>query len=103
MTQQDKERLKLEIYHIFESGAIEIRIFEMVVNFIDSRNGVNKNFVLSDVRSSDDGSILGSTDAFTLVERVLKSCDLKDVQNGKYQDELAREIVNFLVIGGWMK
>ena len=51
MTQQDKEQLKLEIDHIFESGANEIRIFEMVVNFIDSRNGVNKNFVLADVSS----------------------------------------------------
>lgn len=49
MTQQDKEQLKLEIDHIFESGANEIRIFEMVVNFIDSRNGVNKNFILADV------------------------------------------------------
>ena len=52
MTQQDKEQLKLEIEHIFESGANEIRIFEMVVNFIDSRNVVNKNFVLADVISS---------------------------------------------------
>lgn len=52
MTQQDKEQLKLEIDHIFESGANEIRIFKMVVNFIDSRNGVNKNFVLADVSSS---------------------------------------------------
>lgn len=51
MTQQDKEQLKLEIDHIFESGANEIRIFKMVVNFIDSRNGVNKNFVLADVSS----------------------------------------------------
>jgi hypothetical protein len=51
MTQQEKEQLKLEIDHIFESGANEIRIFEMVVNFIDSRNGVNKNFVLADVSS----------------------------------------------------
>jgi hypothetical protein len=49
MTQQDKEQLKLEIDHIFESGANELRIYEMVVNFIDSRNGVNKNFVLADV------------------------------------------------------
>ena len=48
MTEQDKKHLKLEIDHIFESGANEIRIFEMVVNFIDSRNGVNKNFVLAD-------------------------------------------------------
>ena len=52
MTQQDKKQLKLEIDHIFESGANEIRIFKMVVNFIDSRNGVNKNFVLADVSSS---------------------------------------------------
>lgn len=51
MTQQDKDQLKLEIDHIFESGANEIRISEMVVNFIDSRNGVNKNFVLVDVSS----------------------------------------------------
>ena len=48
MTEQDKEQLKLEIDHIFESGANEIRIFEMVVNLIDSRNGVNKNFVSAD-------------------------------------------------------
>lgn len=54
MTQQDKEQLKLEIDHIFESGANEIRIFEMVVNFIDSRNGVNKNFVLADVSGQSE-------------------------------------------------
>ena len=56
MTQQDKEQLKLETDHIFESGANEIRIFEMVINFIDSRNGVNKNFVLADVISSGKAS-----------------------------------------------
>lgn len=48
MTQQDKEQLKLEIDHIFESGANEIRLFKMVVNFIDRRNGLNKNFGLAD-------------------------------------------------------
>ena len=66
MTQQDKEQLKLEIEHIFESGANEIRIFEMVVNFIDSRNVVNKNFVLADVSGSlgfDEGYEKGWTDA----------------------------------------
>ena len=42
MTQQDKEQLKIEIDHIFESGANEIRILEMVTNFIDSRSGVTK-------------------------------------------------------------
>ena len=59
MTQQDKEQLKLEIDYIFESGANEIRFFEMVVNFIDSRNGVNKNFVLADVSRS------ANTDEYT--------------------------------------
>ena len=49
MTQQDKEQLEIEINHIFESGANEIRIFEMVTNFIDSRNRVNKNIVSLDV------------------------------------------------------
>ena len=66
MTQQEKEQLKLEIDHIFESGANEIRIFEMVVNFIDSRNGVNKNFVLADVSGSlgfDEGYAKGYSDA----------------------------------------
>ena len=66
MTQQDKEQLKLEIEHIFESGANEIRIFEMVVNFIDSRNVVNKNFVLADVSGSlgfDEGYAKGYSDA----------------------------------------
>ena len=37
MTQQNKDQLKLEIDHIFESGANEIRIFNMVVDFIDKR------------------------------------------------------------------
>jgi len=53
MTQQDKEQLKIEIDHIFESGANEMRILEMVTNFIDSRksytegqmdNAYNKGF-----------------------------------------------------------
>jgi len=39
MTKDEKEELELEIQHIFDSGANEIRIFEMVVNFIDSRQG----------------------------------------------------------------
>ena len=41
LTTKDRKQLKLEIDHIFESGANEIRIFKMVENFIDSRNAVN--------------------------------------------------------------
>lgn len=42
MNDIEKEQLKMEIQHIFDSGANEIRIFEMVKSFIESRNGVNK-------------------------------------------------------------
>ena len=37
MKQQEKDQLKLEIQHIFDSGANEIRIFEMVNRFIERR------------------------------------------------------------------
>lgn len=53
MDKINEEQLKLEIAHIFDSGVNELRIFEMVKNFIDSRNGVNKNFVLADVIGSN--------------------------------------------------
>ena len=38
MTQEDKELLKKEIDYVFESGANEIRILEMVTMFFDSRS-----------------------------------------------------------------
>ena len=37
-----EEELKVEIQHIFDSGANEIRIFEMIKSFLESRNGVNE-------------------------------------------------------------
>ena len=37
MTEKDKEQLKAEINHIFESGENEVRFFNMVVDFIDKR------------------------------------------------------------------
>lgn len=37
MRQTDLDQLKIEIDHIFESGANEIRVFEMVKSFIDKR------------------------------------------------------------------
>ena len=46
LTTKDTKELKLEIDHIFESGANEIRIFKMVKNFIDIRNAVN-NMIIS--------------------------------------------------------
>ena len=66
MDKINEEQLKLEIAHIFDSGANELRVFEMVKNFIDSRNVVNKNFVLADVSGSlgfDKGYEQGYNDA----------------------------------------
>ena len=41
MDKINEEQLKLEIAHIFDSGANELRVFEMVKNFIDNRNLVD--------------------------------------------------------------
>jgi len=37
MTDQDKKQLWIEIEHIFDSGANEIRVFNMVESFIEKR------------------------------------------------------------------
>jgi hypothetical protein len=57
MTKEEQEQLALEIDHIFESGATGMRVYEMVKNFIDSRNAVNKisfNPMLADVNPLKD-------------------------------------------------
>ncbi len=38
----EEEQLRIEIAHIFDSGANESRIFEMVKSFINSRSRENK-------------------------------------------------------------
>lgn len=45
MENKDKIDLQKEIEHIFNSGANEIRIFEMIENFIDKRYIWNKNII----------------------------------------------------------
>jgi delta-aminolevulinic acid dehydratase/porphobilinogen synthase len=42
MNQVEGEQLRMEIQHIFDSGANEIRIFEMIKSFLESRSGVNE-------------------------------------------------------------
>lgn len=37
MNYKDEQQLKLEIAHIFESGANELRVLEMIKTFIDRR------------------------------------------------------------------
>ena len=45
----NEEQLKLEIAHIFDSGANEMRVLEMVKNYIHTINQVDKNEFISDV------------------------------------------------------
>ena len=42
MTEQDLKQLNIEVQHIFDSGANEIRIIEMVKEFIRRRDEANK-------------------------------------------------------------
>ena len=37
MTEQDEKQLWMEIEHIFDSGANELRVFNMVKGFIEKR------------------------------------------------------------------
>jgi hypothetical protein len=38
MTKEEKNQLELEIQHIFDSGANEIRVFEMINRFVERRS-----------------------------------------------------------------
>lgn len=52
MTEQDEKQLKLSIDHIFESGANEIRVFEMVKNFINSNRDIYKSEFASEIQQA---------------------------------------------------
>ena len=52
MTNEEKKQLEFEIRHIFESGANEIGIYDMVVGLIERREQVSKTLVQPDVIGS---------------------------------------------------
>lgn len=52
MTEKDEKQLKNEIAHIFESGANEIRVFEMVKIFINSRRDIYKSEFVTELQNS---------------------------------------------------
>ena len=52
MTEKDEIQLKNEIAHIFESGANEIRVFEMVKHFINSRRDIYKSEFVTELQNS---------------------------------------------------
>ena len=50
MTEQESKDLKMEIQHIFDSGANEMRIFNMIEMFLDRRDkAINYTRCSSDV------------------------------------------------------
>ncbi len=68
LTTKDTKELKLEIDHIFESGANEIRILQMVKNFIDSRNAetnvskITTKYTEEDMlKAFEKGALYGTT------------------------------------------
>ena len=89
MDKINEEQLKLEIAHIFDSGANELRVFEMVKNFIDSRNVVNKNFVLADVS--------GSLPTDEEISKQAKKYDVEDM------NDAINRIGGFIVGAKWMR
>jgi hypothetical protein len=70
MLKSHEDELKLEIKHIFESGANEIRIFEMVKNFIDSKIKAYSYNIKSDY----------------LFEDILSFLTINDVEDGHHHD-----------------
>ncbi len=66
MNTKDKQQLKLEIAHIFDSGANEIRVFEMVKNFIQKRyESTDSLLIPADAHSFEVFAIKDSTDSPT--------------------------------------
>ena len=65
MNQVEEEQLKMEIAHIFESGANEIRILEMVKSF-NNRPKQENNLLIPDVSGS---AIAFQYDLFVLINK----------------------------------
>ena len=59
----NEKQLKLEIAHIFDSGANAIRVLEMVKNYINTRNQVSENESISNVVSCFDIDFGGNVKA----------------------------------------
>lgn len=68
MTKEQEQQLKSEIQHIFDSGANEIRIFEMVKLFIDQLNDYpNISFSYRDSLGEMQHGLCNSKDAGDLI------------------------------------
>lgn len=64
MTKIEEKELKFEIQHIFDSGANEIRIFEMVKTLVNRREGELNKLPIPDISVSDSDVLLQELDAY---------------------------------------
>ena len=60
MTDEDKQQLKTEIDYIFNTGANQIRIYDMVINFFNKRN---------------ESRILEKENSFTTISNAISSIE----------------------------
>ena len=75
MNQVEEEQLKMEIAHIFESGANEIRILEMVKSF-NNRPKQENNFLIPDVIGSVSAHIHYDLSFIYVVSSYFTSLDI---------------------------
>ena len=83
----EEEQLKVEIQHIFDSGANEIRILEMVKSFINSRktytekqvdNAYDKGFKDASIKQLRIGSVSKSFTVDEIISELEDSVFLED-------------------------
>ena len=75
MTTQDELSLKNEIQHIFDSGANEVRILEMVKTFIEKRG---QALYIHDVTLSAYFVDIKHTKIVVLAKNIADACDKLD-------------------------
>tara|TARA_R110002153_G_scaffold242921_1_gene398171 strand:- start:787 stop:1014 length:228 start_codon:yes stop_codon:yes gene_type:complete len=62
MTEQESKDLKMEIHHIFDSGANEMRIFNMIEMFLDRRDeAINYTHCCTELKTEQECYKTGKT------------------------------------------
>lgn len=89
LSKQDEQQLKLEIEHIFESGANEMRIFEMVKLFINLREERKHLFV--PINTIDINYVKSLIEKIKEIDQ-LNLFEVSFVEDGK-TIEIAKEII----------
>ena len=89
----EKEQLRVEIQHIFDSGANEVRIFEMVKSFIESRPIITKSdeLTMRDKFSAKAMQGILSNNEMWMDIRIDKRNFTRDKKNDSIEDYVAQE------------